>query len=126
MRERLFAVNILAGIQRVDGDPFVPVVGGADEHGVELFELEQPPMVGERLRAGGFLQCLVHLDGIHVAQRPHLDLGFLLKEGHYIGPALAGADDAKADAIVRSEDAGIRERRQGAGTRKIAAVEAHG
>ncbi len=46
-RQRLLDVDVLAGIQRVDGDAGVPVVGRGDQDRVDLLQLEQLAVVGE-------------------------------------------------------------------------------
>ena len=46
-RQRLFAVDILAGPHRFDGDLRVPVIGGDNGHNLHIFPVEQLAIVFE-------------------------------------------------------------------------------
>ncbi len=66
-RERLLDVDVLARIQRVDGDGGVPVVGHADQHGIHFLHLEQLAMVAEGLGVGRDLFGGIDLGAVDVA-----------------------------------------------------------
>ena len=70
---RLFAIDVLARLHRVDRHLGVPVVGGADHDGVDVLAVEEPAVVlgdlllvvdiepaalGRRVEAAGELGCL--------------------------------------------------------------------
>ena len=48
-REGLLAVDVLAGLQSIDGDLRVPVVGSADGDHIDVLAVERAPMVAGRL-----------------------------------------------------------------------------
>src|ERR1019366_5009492 len=48
----LLDIDVLAGVEGVDGDGDVPVVGNADEDDVQFFDLEQLAVVGEGAGVG--------------------------------------------------------------------------
>ena len=74
-RERLLDVDVLAGVERVDGHARVPVIGRGDEGGVDFLGLEQLAMVGEiwarvrRLLLGG-----VDFGAVDVADGDDIDV----------------------------------------------------
>ena len=53
----LLAVDVLAGVHGVDGDLRVPVVGGADDHGVDVLARQHFAVIarGEEVIAPDFL-----------------------------------------------------------------------
>ena len=53
MHHRLFAVNVLARMQRIDRDALVPVVGRGDDYGVHIGARQNFAVVagGEQIRA---------------------------------------------------------------------------
>ena len=44
-RQRLFAVDVLAGLNRVDGRQGVPVIGRADHDRIHVLIVEQPTII---------------------------------------------------------------------------------
>ena len=60
MSERLFDVDVFAGVARVDGHRHVPVVGAGDQDGVDVFAVEQLAIVlaGDGLGVGELLRIL--------------------------------------------------------------------
>ena len=105
----LLDVDVLAGVHGIDGVILVPVVGRADQDGVHFLQLEEFPVIAEGLGVGRLLLRLVDVDRVDVAQRAHLQVGVLLEQAHDVGAAVAGADDAEPDAVVRAENSRIRE-----------------
>ena len=122
-RQRLFDIDVLAGVERVDGHLRVPVVGRGDQHHVHLLHFQQRAMVFEILGVGRFLAGLVDLRAVDVADRDHVGFG-LLEILHVVAAAIAAADHAQLDAVVGSHDAGVGKRGNGgSAAQKMAAVE---
>ena len=69
--QRLFAIDILAGLHRVDGDFRVPVVGRDDRDHVDVLAVEHPAVIAAdvdfplSLRSLIFFDELVRLAGVH-------------------------------------------------------------
>src|SRR5207302_6936056 len=81
-REWLFYIDILAGIQRVDGCAGMPVIRRGDEDGIDLLHFEQLAMIGKALGIDRFLACLVDLLTVDIAHRRHVYLGILHELAH--------------------------------------------
>ena len=60
MDHRLFAINIFAGLHRIHRNLLVPMVGGADDDGVDIFALQDLGVVagGKEIVAPEFLAVL--------------------------------------------------------------------
>ena len=122
--EGLFAVHVFPGVQRVDGDGDVPVIGRGDEHDVHVLVGQKFLVIGIGLRLGRVRQGAVQVRLVDVAQRDHLDVGVLLEIAHVAGAAVAHADHSQAQLFIGSHDAGIGKRGGRAGaTQEITAVE---
>ena len=92
---RLFAENVLAGVERVDGDAAMLAVVGEHEHRVDALVFKELFVVGVNL-AGFVAVLLVSLDRAlfdDVAERYHFGVRVLLFGGH----VLAVCDTAAAD-----------------------------
>ncbi len=112
-RERLLAINILARVQSVDQDRYVPVVRGGNQHNFDVFEVQQLAVVGEGLGLGRLLEGRLQNFAPDIAQRHYLHRGVFLKMRH-IGPAaVARSDYAQVKPVVCSQNPGVRERRRG-------------
>ena len=78
-RHRLFAIHILADLERGDGHLLVEVDGRGDDDGVDIFALEQLAIFGVRVRrvAGGrrLIDGGLEVVRIGVADRDYLDAG---------------------------------------------------
>jgi hypothetical protein len=105
VRQRLLAVGVLAGVEGVDENQAVPVVGGADDHGVDVLVFQELAVVTVKLRRlllglEHVLLASVELALVHVAQRHALHAVDLQGRAH-VGPAHAlDADHAEADAVA--------------------------
>jgi hypothetical protein len=103
--EGLLHVNVLARVQGVDQHQAVPVVGGSDDHGVDVLVVQEPPVVAVLLRRlplslDHVLLAPVQLALIGVAQRHALHLVELQGRAH-VGPAHApDPDHAEADLVA--------------------------
>ncbi len=119
-RERLFAVDVLAGLHRLDRDLRVPVIGRGDHHRVDVFAIEDLAIVfvGVRLLAL-LLFRLLDVFGQHL----RVDIG----QGREIGernrlrgdrPALIAKADRREDGtrvgrLIAEGPAGRREQDAG-------------
>ncbi len=107
MDHRLFAVDVLAGLHGVDGGALVPVVGGGDDDGVDVFAGEDLAVV-----AGGEDVVAPELLGVGEAAVVAVGDGDELDAGNLhgdLGVALAldaGADEGKLNVVVRSDGLG--------------------
>ena len=133
----LLEIDVLAGFAGQDGDGRVPVVGGGQDDRVDLLRVEklaevgvagrlrrEPPGHGDPLledvaqgrdldvprqvaepRIGSSVTIALGRRGLDVLRGP------ADQPGHEAAPPTT-ADQAKVDAIVRSDDAGLREGRQ--------------
>ena len=66
-RQRLFHVDVFAGVQRVDGAAGVPVIGSRDQHRIDVFRVQQLAMIVEAFGRRGFLPHLVDLGAVDIA-----------------------------------------------------------
>ena len=104
---RLFEIDVLAGLHGVDGGLLVPVVGGGDEDGVDVFAGEDLLVI-----AGGEDVLTPELLGVGEAAVVAVGYGDELDSGHLesdLGVALAldaGADEGEADGVVRANGGG--------------------
>jgi hypothetical protein len=123
-RQRLFDVDVLARLAGVDGLQGVPVVGGADDHGVHVLALQQPAVVAELPRVGADLAGgEVEVGLVEVADGDHLGVALGEEGVEDLVAAVAQADEAQADAVIRPEDLARRqggpEGGRGSGFRKV-------
>src|SRR5258708_30062094 len=70
--ERLFDVDVLAGVQGVDGGTRVPVVRRRYEDGIDPLFFEELAVVSEGLSIGGLLPRLVDMLAVDVAHGHHV------------------------------------------------------
>ena len=77
-RQRLLHIHVLAGVQRVDGDGRVPVVGRGDQRHIHFFHLQQLAVVAERRRVHGLLLGHVDLLSIDVGHGHHPEDGLFI------------------------------------------------
>src|SRR5688572_4288674 len=108
MRERLFAINMLAALHRVDGNPAVPVVRGGDQHSLNILSFEQLAVIQIAFGLGDVL-CTRQPALVHIADRYDLDVFRVapLNEVAYVtGAHSAAANHADADTIVGTQHAG--------------------
>ena len=94
----LLAVDVLAGVQRVDGDARVPVVGRGDDHGVDVLARQHLAIVarGEEVVAADFLgarQAAV----VDVADGHQFDAGEGQRVVGVAGAHAAGADEWRCE-----------------------------
>src|SRR5262245_44232289 len=118
----LFAINVLAGLHRLDGDRRVPVVRRGDDHGVDVLAGDHFAVI-ERGQFGlAELLGIVQPFAVNVANSDHLRgaRGFaeLYRPPHHAGASPPEPDAADVDAVVRAQnprvDVGVVDRR-GAG-----------
>ena len=103
-RERLLDVDVLACVQRVDGNRRMPMVGYGDDDRVEVLHVEHTTVVLERLGTGRRFPGLIDLRGIHIAHRTGVGVQ-LQKCVHDADAARSAADQAQAHAVVGAENA---------------------
>mgnify|MGYP000891881911 CR=1 FL=1 len=58
---RLFAVDILASLRRLDGGRRMPAVAGRDQHGVDIFAIEQLAEIAIQLAVAVAVMLIDHL-----------------------------------------------------------------
>src|SRR5205823_8912247 len=80
-RQRLLDVDVLAGLAGVDGHQGVPVIGSADDDGVEVAAFEKLAVVAESLRiAANLLGGEVDIRLIDIADGDNIGV-LVLQEG---------------------------------------------
>ena len=98
----LFHVNVLAGLAGVDGDLGVHVVEGRHDDAVDVLAIEQLMVIGILIDAGlRHLLGLIAPGVIDVGNRHPFDVAGFVGPGHQVLPALARADDAEPNAVIR-------------------------
>ena len=103
-RERLLDVDVLAGLERVDRLQRVPVVGRRDDDRVDVAPVEKPPVVLELLRRAADLRGgEVEVRLPQVADRHDLGVSLCEEAVEHLVAAVAEADEAEANAVVRPE-----------------------
>jgi hypothetical protein len=106
--ERLLHVDVLAGVQRVNGDGRVPVVRRGDDHRIQPRHLEHLAVIREQLRARRQRLRLLGARAIDVADGRQRGVVQLLEMGQKQIAARAAADERHGHAVIRSQDAGLR------------------
>src|ERR1019366_1071951 len=111
----LLDVDILAGIEGVDGDGAMPVVGNADEGDIDFLDLEQLAVVVKGAGVGGGRVALGTVEVIapDIAEGDDIDIAGFDKIAHVVAAAIAGADQAELQAFIGAKDAAVRSRRDG-------------
>src|SRR5262249_47944711 len=109
-RERLLDVDVLAGVERVDGDGGVPVVGDTDYGDVDGLGFEELAVIGEGLCGGPSSFRLVDVDAVDVADGGDFGIAGFDEIAGVVAAALAGADQSDLDAVVGSHDPGVGDR----------------
>ena len=109
-RHRLFAIDVLAGVHRIDGDRSVPRIVGGNDDSVDVAAFQKLPVVGERvgvLEAGFFLRPIAAL-AEEVARSGYDDvvLGGVLVDAFEVvlADAVADADNGDVDAVIGTND----------------------
>jgi hypothetical protein len=108
-RQRLFAINVFAGVAGGNGLNCVPVVRRGDDHGIEISPLEQLAEVAIGLSLASELFVgpgQIRLED--VAQRDDVHIAVFEKRVEQLRAAVAHADETEADAFVYSQGAGRR------------------
>ena len=105
--QRLFDVEILAGVERVDGDGGVPMIRNAHERGIDIFLLDEFAVVGVSAGAGGVFLGQADVRFVDVAEAHDIDDIRLDEVAHVVTAAVAAADQAEADAVVGAEHAAV-------------------
>ena len=103
-RQRLLDVHVLPRLARVDCLEGVPIIRRADDHGVEVLQVEQPAIVGEAgWRTTGLPYREVDVRLVDVAHGDDLRVGVRKERVEHLVAAVPQADEPEADAIVGSE-----------------------
>ena len=99
----------------------MPVVGRAYDHGVDVFLLEEAPVLGELPSVGGdFLSGFFAPRSVDVGDRHDPRRGMLREQAEQILAAPTRADSADADRFISPAKARLRERRTAGGGQKVA------
>ena len=115
-RHRFFRVQILSRRQTIDEVARVAVQRARDDHGVEVFHVEQAPVISHRGDVGKAPADFVVAPVIDVGDGDELRVRVLqLQElAEQLLSACASPDDAEADAVVgasATNDSGVRTER---------------
>ena len=107
MRQRFFDVDILAGRASGDHHGHVLMVGRTDQHGVDIFPVQDLPILlgGECLRIGEFLASR-QMGVPNVTDRGHANARDLRQSLHQALGAAAGSDAADRYGFIGSVAAG--------------------
>ena len=115
-RERLLDIDILARGASFDHLERVPVVGGADDHGIHILQFEQTAVVLELLRlAADLFRREVEVRLAKIANRDHLGVLVGEKGVQHLVAAVTQPDEAEADALIGSQHARLAKCGGGAG-----------
>ena len=115
-RGRFFDVNVLAGAAGIDERNRVPMVRRRDHCRIDRLIFEQLAMVVERLRRPARLLVRDRqVRFVHIAQCRHFAIVVNEKRIEQLVAAIADADEAEANAIVRTVNATITGRRHRSG-----------
>ena len=127
--QRLFDVHVLARRQGIQHHLGVPVLGGGDQHRLNVFVGQQllviavdPGMRAGGLRRGGYGAFQVRL--VHIANRADAHGGVLLESGHDDRAPASAADHAEHNLVRRRR--GVRHQRSAPGKKKGPAIDVHG
>ena len=107
LHQRFLAVDVLAGVQRLDGDGIVPVVGGGHDDGVHVLPRQDLAVVaGEEYLVAVHFPGPFQVSGVEVAGGHQLH-PFVLEGRREVAEALdAEADAGEVDAVVGGEGRG--------------------
>ena len=122
--QRLFAVDILAGVAGFDHLQGMPMVGSGDHHSVQGLVFDQLPPVGIALgrvmsMVLGLLFGEIHVGGLQVAKCSGSVIAELEKTIVHLVAPVADADVAYHHSIVCAHHLPIAQRRHGTGSCKI-------
>ena len=107
----LFDVNVLAGLAGVDGDLGMHVIESRHDDAVDVLAIEQLMVIGVLIDAGlRHLLGLISPGVIDVGNRHPFNVAGFVGPGHQVLPALARADDAEPNAVIRSPNTQGRSR----------------
>ncbi len=110
-RHGLFLVDVFAGLDGVDEVLAMEVLRGGDEDGVDALVVEQAAVIEIGGGAGDELLGVFEAAGVDVGEGDEIDIGAAQRPAGDLRAAVANADDARANAVVRAENAfGIGER----------------
>ena len=111
VRDRLFHVDVFAGVHGVDGHGNVPMIRCADYDSVDIGRIEDFAVVEELARFGRHLFAgLGAVQFVDIADGYDLAAADFVEHAEQVLTASAGADTADADTIVSAEDAAVRSR----------------
>src|ERR1051325_10864226 len=113
-RHGLLLIHVLAGVERSAEMLGVQVLRRGDDHGVDGFVVEQASMVEIRRSRGDQALRALKLLGVDVAERDDFRAGAHRAVMESLGAAIAKANEADTDAIVRAPHL-RRSSREGAG-----------
>ena len=102
----------------MDGGGGVPVVGGGDEDGVDVFLLEKLAVVAEALGVGVLGLELVDFGSVDIADGGEVNLFGAGEDGRNVFASITAANQAEVDAFVSAENSSVR----GSGEHGCAAI----
>ena len=105
-RHGLLGIKILAGGERVEKMARVNVQRAGHDDGVDIFHVEQPAMIVECLNAGNFALRLVAAAAVDVGHGHEFHTLHRTNLAQQIVAAIADADHADANAVVRAQHGG--------------------
>src|SRR5690242_19918784 len=103
--QRLLDVDVVSGVERIDGDRGMPVIRDSNENGIETVHGEELAVVNEGLGIRSFGLGPVEVLAIYVAERVHLNVGTIQEKLHVVASPIAETDDPEAEFPVRPIEA---------------------
>ncbi len=108
MSDGLFAISILARLQRIRQHPHVPMVGRGDDHGIHVLAVEQRAMVAVFLGVRGMRGFGGdQMRFVNVAERHDVIRFELIERAQKSLAALSGPDGTDANAVIGSENPAV-------------------
>ncbi len=105
-RHGLFLVDVLAGVERGDEVLAMQVLRRGDEHRVDALVVQQVAVIEISLGAGRDGARVFQALGVDVGDAHEFGIGTGQRLAHDLRAAVAGADDAEANAVVGRQHVG--------------------
>ena len=101
--QRLFLIDMLARFERIDKMLAMQMLRRGDDDGVDGLVLQKPAMIAVGGRGWDAVSGVVQALGVDIGECGDLDVGTGQSLVQEFAAALSSADQADADAIVRTQ-----------------------